>query len=142
MTGFVVNEASGTVAQRLWRRVALLGNAGLVPVDDVDEFPGIFVELEFELAFFVDDQLGSGIENAGALTFVLIIEIELAGGQVVGGGWGVGINFTEAKHAIADEPNLETRVGGDQTNVAEVVTESAGDGDAADGPHLGESIDQ
>ena len=29
------------------RDPALLGNAGLVPINDVDELPGIFAELEF-----------------------------------------------------------------------------------------------
>ena len=33
---------------------ALLGNAGLVPINDVDELPGIFAELNLQLALFVD----------------------------------------------------------------------------------------
>jgi hypothetical protein len=33
---------------------ALLGNAGLVPINDVDELPGIFAELNLQLALFID----------------------------------------------------------------------------------------
>lgn len=51
------------------------GNACLVPVDAVDELPGILIELNFKLAFFVDDQLSGGIENSVAFVCVLIIEI-------------------------------------------------------------------
>jgi hypothetical protein len=33
---------------------ALLGNASLVPIDDVDQFPWILTELNLQLALFVD----------------------------------------------------------------------------------------
>ena len=33
---------------------ALLGNAGLVPIDDVDQFPWLLTELNLQLALFVD----------------------------------------------------------------------------------------
>jgi hypothetical protein len=34
---------------------ALLGDTSLVPVDDVDELPRVFAELNLQLALFVDD---------------------------------------------------------------------------------------
>ena len=33
---------------------ALLGNTGLVPIDDVDQFPWILTKLNLQLALFVD----------------------------------------------------------------------------------------
>ena len=33
---------------------ALLGNTGLVPIDDVDQFPWILAKLNLQLALFVD----------------------------------------------------------------------------------------
>jgi hypothetical protein len=122
--------------------VPLLGNAGFIPVDDVDELPGILVELKFELAFFVDDKLSGGIEDAGALIFVLVVDFNFTSGQIVSSGLGVGIDFTEAKQAVGDETNLAAGVGGDETDKAEVVAKSAGDGDASDGAHFGEGVNE
>ena len=53
--------------------VELLLGTGTVPIDDVDQLPGIFAELELKLTLFVDDQLGGRIENAGALALVGIV---------------------------------------------------------------------
>jgi hypothetical protein len=35
-------------------RAGLLGDAGLVPVDNIGELPGVFVELKLKLTLFVD----------------------------------------------------------------------------------------
>jgi hypothetical protein len=43
------------------RRGLLLGPS-TVPIDDVDQLPGIFAEFELKLTLFVDDQLGSRVE--------------------------------------------------------------------------------
>ena len=69
----------------------------MVPVDYVGELPGIFVKLKFELALFVDNELRGGIEDSSAFVFVLIVEIEFAGSQVVSGGGSVGVDFAETK---------------------------------------------
>lgn len=52
------------------RSAVLLGGAGLVPVDNVDQVPVVLSELKLELAVFVDDQLRSRIQNARALRLV------------------------------------------------------------------------
>jgi len=120
----------------------LLGHAGLVPVDYVGELPGIFVKLKFELALFVDDELSGGIEDSSAFVLVLIVEIEFAGRQVVSSGGSVGVDFTETKQAVGDEANFAAGVGGNQSNVAQVIANRAGDGDAADGTHFAEGVDE
>jgi hypothetical protein len=56
----------------------LLESADLIPVDNVDEFPRILVELELKLPFFVNDQLGRWVENATALILVGIVNLDLA----------------------------------------------------------------
>ena len=73
----------------------LLRGAGLVPIDDVDQLPVILSELKLELALFVDDQLGSRVENARALLLVRIVQVEFAGGQVVGSRGGVLVSLGE-----------------------------------------------
>ena len=55
-----------------------------LPVDDIDQFPGILIELELNLALFVHGQLTQGIKNAGALALVLIVEIKFASSEVEG----------------------------------------------------------
>jgi len=54
----------------------------------------------------------------------------------------VGIHFTKSEEAIGDEANLATGWGGNQANVAAVVAKGAGDGNTADGSHLGKRIYQ
>jgi hypothetical protein len=98
--------------------------------------------LKFELAVFVDDELSGGIKDAGAFALVLIGEIEFAGGEVVGGGGSVGVDFAETKQTVGDEANLAAGVRGNQANVAEVVADGAGYSDASDGVHLGEGVDE
>lgn len=53
--------------------VELLPGTSTVPIDDVDQLPGILSELELKLSLFVDDQLGGRIENTGTLALVGIV---------------------------------------------------------------------
>jgi hypothetical protein len=61
-------ESFGCDRMRLFGRDFL--GASAVPVDNVDQLPGVFAELELQLSLFVDDQLSSRIENAGTLVLV------------------------------------------------------------------------
>ena len=49
---------------------------GALPVDDVDQFPGILIELELNLSPLCPLPIDKRIKNAGALALVLIVEIE------------------------------------------------------------------
>jgi hypothetical protein len=51
----------------------LLLGASAVPIDDVDQLPGILAELELKLTLFVDDQLGSRVQNAAALVLIRVV---------------------------------------------------------------------
>ena len=124
------------------REPKLLGYAGLVPIDYFGELPRVFVKLKFELALFVDDELSGGIEDSSAFVLVLIVEIEFAGSQVVSGGGSVGVGFTETKQTVGDETNFAAGVGRNQANVAQVIANCAGDGDAANGTHFTEGVDE
>src|ERR1700704_1879308 len=84
----------------------LLQRAGLVPIDNVDELPGIFVELELELSFFVNDQLSCRVENPAALIFVGIVNFNLACGQIVRSGLSVVVSFTESDQAVGNKAIL------------------------------------
>src|SRR5580698_11648344 len=62
----------------------LVDAGGALPVDDVDQFPRILIELELNLTLFVHGELASGIEDAGAFALVGVVDVELAGGEVKG----------------------------------------------------------
>jgi hypothetical protein len=113
-----------------------------LPVNDVDEFPGILIELELELALLVDGELASGIQDAGALALVGIVDVELAGGEVEGLRLRVGIDFAEAELAIGDPANLASSWSGNHADEGDVVAQSAGDGTVPDSSHLREGVDQ
>jgi len=62
----------------------LIDAGSALPVDDVDQFPRILIELELNLALFIHGELASGIENASALALVCIVDIEFPSGEVEG----------------------------------------------------------
>jgi hypothetical protein len=77
--GFILRSHCGSPSlfccaklDHLHRHGLLLGTSS-VPIDDVDQLPGIFAEFDLKLTLFVDDQLGGRIENAGTLTLVGIV---------------------------------------------------------------------
>jgi hypothetical protein len=82
--------------------------SSLVPVDDIDKLPGIFVELEFDLPLFVNDQLSRGIQKANALVFVRVVDLDFASGQVVCSRLGIVIRLTESELAVGDEADFAT----------------------------------
>src|SRR4029077_617223 len=112
------------------------------PVDDIDQFPGILIELELNLALFVQGQLASGIENAGALALVGVVDVEFTGGEVKGLRLCVGVDFAEAKQAIGNPADFTAGGSRDHADEGDVVTQSAGDGAVADGFHFGEGVDE
>src|SRR4029077_12531276 len=112
------------------------------PVDDIDQFPGILIELELNLALFVQGQLASGIENAGALALVGVVDVEFTGGEVKGLRLCVGVDFSEAKQAIGNPADFAAGGSGNHADEGDVVTQSAGDRAVADGAHFGEGVDQ
>src|ERR1700730_11826056 len=120
----------------------LLVGASTVPIEDVDQLPGILAELELELPLFVDDQLGSRVENAAALLLVRVVQVKFASGQIEGLALGVVVGFTESDPTVGSEPDLAAGWRGNQGNVVEVVANRAGYGNAANGLHTLECFDQ
>src|SRR5260370_6000737 len=51
----------------------LLVGTSSVPIDAVDQLPGILAELELKLTLSVDDQLGGRVKTTTPLLFVLIV---------------------------------------------------------------------
>ena len=93
-----------------------------------------------QLALIIDYQLRGGVEDTCALGFVFVVQIDFAGGEIVGFGAGVPVNFAEAEKAVGDEANLAAIRRGGHVDVADVVTDCAGDCDVADGAHFGERV--
>ncbi len=86
-----------------WRLVHAWGS---LPVDDADELPRAADQVHLQLPVLIQNELGGGIENACAFGFVLIVQIDFAGGEIVGFRAGVPVNFAEAEKTIGDEANL------------------------------------
>src|SRR5208283_3972647 len=126
----------------VYQTVTLLAGAGLVPVDDIDQLPGVLSELKFELSILIDDQLAGRVENALALFIVGIVQVDFPGRQVVGGAWGVFIGFTEPDPAARGESNPAARFGLGQADVGEVVANRARDRNLADCRRLLERVHQ
>ena len=99
-------------------------------------------ELKLKLALFVDDELGSGVENAGALVLIRVVQIKFTSGQIEGLALGIVVGFSESDRAVSSEPDPAAGWRGNQGNVAEVVADGAGDGNSADGFHVLECFDQ
>ena len=74
-----------------------------LPVDDIAEPPRVLVQIELQIAVFVDQQLGGRIQDAGALALVLVIEIYLASRQVKALGLRIRVGLTEGDLAVGDE---------------------------------------
>src|SRR5438067_2068027 len=74
---------------------ALIDTGRSCPIEDVGESPGVLIQVQLQLALFIEDQLRRGIELAGALALVLGVEFEDAGSQTEGLRLGVGVGFTK-----------------------------------------------
>jgi hypothetical protein len=57
----------------------LLGTSA-IPIDDVDKLPGISAKLKLKLTLFVDNQLGSRIQDSATLGLIGIVQVKFASG--------------------------------------------------------------
>src|SRR5258705_9248921 len=120
----------------------LLLGTGTVPINDVDQLPGVSAKLELKLTLFVDDQLGSRVKDSAALALIGIVQVKFASGQVVGHAWAAVVGFTKSDRPVGSEADFAAGGRRNQRNVAEVVAECAGNGNAANRLHVGECFDQ
>jgi hypothetical protein len=116
--------------------------ARLVPVDDINQLPGILAELPLKLALFVDNQLGSGEKHAGALVLVGVIYVEFARGQVIGRARTGFHGLTDPDRAVGGEADPAAGGCTSQPNISEVGADCAGDGNAANRLRLAERVHQ
>ena len=130
------------ICDRTARYNELLFGASTVPINDVDQVPGILAEFELELTLFVDNQLGSRVKHTAALLLMFIVQIKFTSGQIEGLALGVVVSFTESDPPIGGEPDLAAGWRGNQCNVVKVIAKCARDGNAADWLHLFERFDQ
>src|SRR5260370_39656094 len=84
----------------------LVDAGSALPINDVNEFPGVLVELNLQLSFFVGSELCGGVKDATTLALFLVVDVEFAACEVEGLRLGVRVHFTEAELAIGDETNL------------------------------------
>src|ERR1700759_5157159 len=61
---FTVSISHSAMGRHHHPDASLLFGASAVPIDDVNQLPGILAELELKLTLFVDNQLGSGVKHS------------------------------------------------------------------------------
>ena len=65
-------------------RSGLVDAGRALPVEHVNQLPGVLVKFDLELSFFVNRKLGQGKQHAGALFLVLFIQVKLTCRKVKG----------------------------------------------------------
>src|SRR6516162_3658968 len=113
-----MNRARTQVGRQLVLRCAL-------PVDDIAEPPWVLIQLDLQLAVLVDGELASGVKNAAALALVLIIQLQLARGEIERLRLGVVVRFTKSDLAVGDEANGPPSRRGNHADVREVVAQGS-----------------
>ena len=111
-------------------------------VKDVDEGQGSAFQIVVELTLLIDDQFAGGEEESGAFGCVGIVDVELADGEVVGRGGGIGMGFAELQGAVGDEGDPAAGGRDHRLDEGDVVTRGSGDGTATDSFRFGERGDQ
>src|SRR5258708_19490897 len=88
-----------------------LSNSALVlgerhlPINQIHELPGILSELDFQLSFLIERELGFWIQKARAFALIFVIYVEFTGSQVKGLGLGIKQCFTDSTLPIGANPN-------------------------------------
>jgi len=104
-----------------------LSNSALVlagrplPINQIHELPGILSELDFQLSFLIERELGFWIQKARAFALIFVIYVEFTGSQVKGLGLGIKECFTESNLAIGDKPNPSPSGGWNQSDETQVI---------------------
>jgi hypothetical protein len=62
-----------------------VGAGRSLPIDNGNQFPGVTNEIPFQLTLLIDHQLGFRVQKARALGFILVVQVQFANRQVVGG---------------------------------------------------------
>src|SRR5580765_1250778 len=106
-----------------FRRLVDAGRA--FPVENIDQLPGVLIEVNLQLTLLIDHELGGGIQDACALVFVLVVYVDFAGSQVEVLRLRIGPNFAEAKLAIGNKADLSPGRRWNQADETAVVAESA-----------------
>jgi len=75
-----------------------LVNAGRsLPIENVNQIPGVPNEIHLQLSLLIDHELGCRVQHARALALVRIIHVEFASRQVVVGRSGVPVHLPELR---------------------------------------------
>src|SRR5690348_3721892 len=105
------------------RRLVDAGRA--FPVENIDQLPGVLIEVNLQLTLLIDHELGGGIQDACALVFVLVVQVDFAGSQVEGLRLGICQNLAEAKLPIGNKADFSSGRSLNQADETAVVAESA-----------------
>jgi hypothetical protein len=86
--------------------------------------------------------LSSRVKNSAALALIGVVQVKLAAVRVVSHAWIVIVGFGEADLAVGGEADFAAGWRGNESNVAELVAERAGDRNAANWLHFAQCFHQ
>src|SRR6516225_111057 len=112
------------------------------PIDDINQLPGVLIEIKLQLPFLINDELGCRKQNARVLALVGRVQVEFARRQVEGHGLAVRPSFAKSNLTIGDKANLPARRGWNLSDVGAVVAESPRDLDMSHRSHSLECCNQ
>src|ERR1700674_4288922 len=108
-----------------------------LPIDNANELPGEPHKIVLQLPLLIDRELGFRVEGAHALGFILVVNVEFTGRQIVGSRSAITVDLSESENAVGDKANLSPSRGWDLLDVTDVIAEGARDRDMAHCFHLG-----
>src|SRR5437868_4647320 len=113
-----------------------------LPIDYVNKLPRKSNKVVLQLTLLIKPELGLGVELARALGFILVVDVEFAGRQIVGSSSAITLDLAEPKEAVGNKANFPPIRGFSHLNVTDVIAKRAGDRDVSHRFHLGELVVQ
>jgi hypothetical protein len=117
-------------------------NTGLVdagralPIDNVNQLPWILIEVQLQLALFIDNQLRQWVEKPCTLALILIVKLQYAGGKIEGHRLAIRPGLTKPDLPIGGKDDPSAGRCRSHRNVGAVIAQSTCDFDVPYGSHL------
>ena len=88
-----------------WTAALVLARYSL-PIDKVNQFPGILIQIPLQLTLLIEDKLSRRIKYTRTLALVLVVDLNDARCEVEGLRLGIKECFPESDLAVCDEDNF------------------------------------
>jgi hypothetical protein len=124
------------------KRTALVDAGRSFPIENVNEFPRVLIQIPLQFALFVEHELRQGMQNANALGLVLVVNFDDSGGKIVRYRLAIGPGLRKTDLAVGHKDNFPSGWRRNHPDVGTVIAECASYLDVADRSHPLKCIDQ